>query len=212
MENENNTVINSPKKNVFFIILIVFSSVYIISSVLVGLIYFNAVVTTEGVLNLFSLFLFPSLFVLAIIGSAVIVFFIISIVKNKDNKKKVIVVLSLTIALSLIILVGSFVGTNAYFKEYSKWTKEKWENASDDHNYRGLLINSFIEQYNLTGFTKQQVLELLGNPDSKNNSTTDNSDLWIYNLGTYEDFIDPTTFEISFDEDEKVTSFTKVHH
>ncbi len=212
MENENKIVKSNSGKKVFLIILVILASVYIITSVLVGLIYFNAVVTTEGVLNLFSLLLFPSLFVLAIIGSAVIVFFILSMMKNRDNKKKVIVVLSLTIALSLIILVGSFVGTNAYFKEYSKWTKEKWENASDDHNYRGLLINSFVEQYDLTGLTKQQVQELLGAPDNKDYSLTDNSDLWLYNLGTYEDFIDPTTFEISFDEDKKVTSFTKVHH
>ena len=64
----------------------------------------------------------------------------------KTGKKKLIPSLISTIPVVVALAIGitGIVITNVQYNDYKTFTKEKWANASNNHDYRGLLIYSFF--------------------------------------------------------------------
>lgn len=127
----------------------------------------------------------------------------------KTGKKKLIPTLVSTIPLVVALIIGitGIVTTRIQYEDYKTFTTEKWMNAYKNHDYRGLLIYSFLDKYDISGYRELQVQELLGNPDWKNETNT-----WVYDLGYYKDYMDPTTFEITFNQNNNVVSYEVVPH
>ena len=127
----------------------------------------------------------------------------------KTGKKKLIPTLVSTSPLVVAIIIGitGIVTTRIQYEDYKTFTIEKWMNAYNNHDYRGLLIYSFLNKYDISGYSELQVQELLGNPDWKNETNT-----WVYDLGYYKDYMDPTTFEITFNQYNNVVSYEVVPH
>ena len=123
-----------------------------------------------------------------------------------------------TISVSLAVCLSGFIVTNSKYKNFAEFTVEKWADASNNHDYRGVMINSFLEKYNIMGYHTDAIEVLLGNPDCINNLNGETYSIhsdalcYIYDLGYYEDFMDPTTFEITFNSADCVVSWAKVHH
>lgn len=127
----------------------------------------------------------------------------------KTGKKKLIPTLVSTIPLVVALIIGitGIVTTRIQYEDYKTFTTEKWMNAYNNHDYRGLLIYSFLDKYDISGYRELQVQELLGNPDWENEANT-----WVYDLGYYKDYMDPTTFEITFNQNNNVVSYEVVPH
>ena len=127
----------------------------------------------------------------------------------KTGKKKLIPTLVSVVPLVVALIIGvtGIVTTRIQYEDYKTFTIEKWMNAYNNHDYRGLLIYSFLDKYDISGYRELQVQELLGNPDWKNETNT-----WVYDLGYYKDYMDPTTFDIRFPEQNIVTSYNVVSH
>lgn len=144
---------------------------------------------------------------LIVVGATSLVGYLLMTIKT-GKKKLIPTLVSLTpLTIATTIGVSSIITTKIQYNDYKTFTKEKWISANNNHDYRGLLIYSFLEQFDITGYSELQVQELLGNPDSKNETNT-----WVYDLGYYKDYMDPTTFDIRFSEQNIVTSYDVVPH
>lgn len=144
---------------------------------------------------------------LVVAGATSLVGYILMTAKTGKKKLIPILVTSIPLAIATTIGVTSIITTKILYSDYKTFTKEKWISSNNNHDYRGLLIYSFLEQYDITGYNELKVKELLGNPDWKNKTNT-----WVYDLGYYKDYMDPTTFDITFSEQNIVTSYDMVSH
>lgn len=97
-----------------------------------------------------------------------------------------------TLALPLVGLVTYRVMDNIEYRQYYRFTPEKW--AEMDANDRGRMIASFRHQYDIIGYDYTEVIALLGNPD-----TTSESEIF-YNIDDYGALIaiDPYYYAIEF--------------
>lgn len=138
----------------------------------------------------------------------------------KTGKKKLIPTLVSTIPLAVALIIGvtGIVTTRIQYEDYKTFTTEKWMNAENNHDYRGLLIYSFLDKYDISGYSLQETKDLLGTPDQVNEITLETYPpqyggvIYIYDLGYYKDYMDPTTFEITFNQYNNVVSYEVVPH
>ena len=80
------------------------------------------------------------------------------------------------------------------------------------------LFTLFLEQYDIKGKKLQEIDDLLGVPDQTRTITLElyppafGGTIYIYDLGYYKDYMDPTTFEITFNSYTVVVSYDIVGH
>lgn len=182
-----------------------------IIAIIIALVIYNQCRLTAGngffasfyvALSLLSIF-----FILIFIVVTSLIGFLLMVVKT--GKKKLIPTLTaIAPLLTALTITGSgILITRAQYNDYKTFTVERWAKAKDDHDYRGLLIDSFLEQYNITGYSELKVDELLGSPDWINETNT----IWNYGLGS-EGFHDTKIFEITYDSLHLVSSYRVFSH
>ncbi|MCR5457298.1 MAG: hypothetical protein K6F14_04420 [Clostridiales bacterium] len=174
-------------------------------------------------LDLTFIFIYWDLVIITLLGISMFVFYLVSTIKTEVKKTRCIVTVAIVLVLSIVAGTVGVLSINGSYEEYKTWTSEKWAEAKDNSDYRGLLSESFLEQYNLEELSGKQVEELLGEPDSKMPvkefdpkphayvSNTGN-ERWIYNVGYHYDFMDPSTFEIYIDSEDNVYKYEIVYH
>lgn len=138
----------------------------------------------------------------------------------KTGKKKLIPTLVSVVPLVVALIIGitGIVTARIQYEDYKTFTTEKWMNAYNNHDYRGLLIYSFLDKYDISGYSLQETKDLLGTPDQANEITLETYPpqyggvIYIYDLGYYKDYMDPTRFEITFNQNNNVVSYEVVPH
>ncbi len=98
-----------------------------------------------------------------------------------------------------IILIGFALKGNI---THEKFNSEKWKNwteTEEEWSLRWDMMNSLRNKHELTGKNKSEIIELLGEPDSKTESE------FGYYLGMAKHGIDVGNLTIKFDEKEKVS-------
>lgn len=120
-----------------------------------------------------------------------------------------IIGLTLGIGAGLYLLFVTLVVLEPDLTNYSNKTEfdsEKWQNWRESETGMSLrwnMIADLEDDYDLEGMTVKEILDLLGEPDSKSEIQ------WTYHLGMAGYGIDTGTLTITFDEG-KVKSF-KTH-
>lgn len=163
-------------------------------------------------------FLFIIIVSLIFVGITSIVGYLLMTIKT--GKKKLIPTLVSTVPLVVALIIGTtgIVTTRIQYEDYKTFTIEKWRNAYNNHDYRGLLIYSFLDKYDISGYSLQETKDLLGAPDQANKITLETYPpqyggvIYIYDLGYYKDYMDPTTFEITFNKNNNVVTYRVVSH
>ncbi len=82
--------------------------------------------------------------------------------------------------------------------EEKKFDSEKWKlwtESESSPNLRWKMCESLLKDYNLKGFNKQKIIELLGKPNNEMGS------VYYYSLGNVESGIDTGTMVIKFKND-----------
>lgn len=103
----------------------------------------------------------------------------------------------------------------SFIERYS-YTREKWALANVDE--RNVMIDSFLEQYDLYTFDEEMILYHLGEPyhliDTSNSRREDEFKglIYSYYLGYNRGFIDPVTFDIYIKPGELVSYYIFCHH
>ena len=155
---------------------------------------------------------------LILVGITSIVGYLLMTIKSGKKKLIPTLVSVVPLAVALIIGVTGIVTTRIQYEDYKSFTIEKWMNAYNNHDYRGLLIYSFLDKYDISGYSLQETKDLLGTPDQANEITLETYPpqyggvIYIYDLGYYKDYMDPTTFEITFSQNNNVVSYEVVPH
>lgn len=162
-------------------------------------------------------FLFIIIVSLIFVGITSLVGYLLMTIKT--GKKKLIPTLVSVVPLVVALIIGitGIVTTRIQYEDYKTFTVEKWMNAYNNHDYRGLLIYSFLDKYDISGYSLQETKDLLGTPDQANEITLETYPpqygvIYIYDLGYYKDYMDPTTFEITFNQNNNVVSYEVVSH
>ena len=217
-ELEDDLIIEKKAKNEKIVLFTstICGGLLVILSVFIVVLYNKAKFLTSG-LNLYASFVRVIFIFLIILGVILVCTFIISLVKHNCRKSHLAIFLS-SISFSLVICLSGYFVINSQYKQYAEFTIEKWANAINNHDYRGLMYYSFIDKYNIIGFTTDEVEELLGKPDGisvdfgQTSLTLNEEKRYVYDLGFYDDYIDPTTFEIAFNSNNLVVRWDKIHH
>src|SRR5690554_6050821 len=103
----------------------------------------------------------------------------------------------------MIILIGFALKGNITHEEFDseKWKNWTESNSEDDWSLRWDMMNSLRNNQKLKGKTKTEIIELLGKPSRKDDST------FSYNLGPSKRGINYGYLELYFNENEVVTDF-----
>lgn len=163
-------------------------------------------------------FLFIIIVSLIFVGITSITGYLLMTIKTGKKKLKPTLVSTIPLVVALIIGITGIVTTRIQYEDYKTFTIEKWMNAYNNHDYRGLLIYSFLDKYDISGYSLQETKDLLGTPDQTNEITLETYPpqyggvIYIYDLGYYKDYMDPTTFEITFNQNNHVVSYEVVSH
>jgi|GEM_PF-1164112 len=143
---------------------------------------------------------------LLLVGALGLVGYLLMIIKTGEKKT---VPTLLSISGTVVALVIGTIGisvTRAQFEEYKTFTPEKWAAAAKDPDYRGLLVSSFLEQYDVKGCGSDEVSSLLGPANHINEFVLETDPPqyggmeWIYDLGFYRDYMDASFLEITFSQ------------
>lgn len=199
---------NSKNNKIVLLISSIGGALLVILSIIAVVLYHKGKISTSA-FNLSLTIVLVIFIILLLIGITLITTFVVSMIKHTCHKQYCIIFLS-TLIVSLSICFSGYFITKAQYKDYAEFTVEKWANASNNHSYRGVMFNSFTAKYNIIGYHTDAVEVLLGNPDSKN--ILNDGQCYVYDLGFYEDFMDSTTFEITFNNADCVVNWIKVHH
>ena len=108
------------------------------------------------------------------------------------------------ISICLLVLLGnSGCGFNKFWRNYEQkpFDSQKWRDG--DALERGTMIVDLLKKRTINGKTKDEVLELLGEPDKR--STADASEIWHYNVELAGE--NPTqSFPVTFDKNGKAAT------
>ena len=199
-----------------FIIALVCGVIFVIGAV-IGSIFYNQMKLTVSFSEALKAmaFLFIVIASLIVVGLVAIAGYLLMTIKTSKKKLIPTLVAAIPFVVAQIIGIAGFVTTRIQYEDYKTFTKEKWMNAYNNHDYRGLLIYSFLDKYDISGYSLQETKDLLGTPDWTNEITLEtnppqNGVIYVYDLGYYKDYIDPTTFEITFNQDNNVVSYRVV--
>jgi hypothetical protein len=113
------------------------------------------------------------------------------------QKKILIIALSIIAVLFVAVLLRNEF-TNKSF-DSAKW--KNWEESEASPSERWEMINSLQENQKLIGKTKNEIIDLLGTPDKKDNVT------FIYYLGYTKKGINTANLEVLFNEKDIVSNF-----
>ena len=209
MEDKDDTIIKRTKRPLIGFIISITSGVIFITAIVIASIFYNQMRLSVSLSDTLKAMGMLAIIIvsLVIIGTTSLVGYLLMTIRTGRKKLIPTLVVTIPLAIAMTIGVAGIITFNIRYKDYKTFTKEKWINASDNHDYRGLLIYSFLEQYDIIGYGKLQVEELLGNPDWENNTN-----IWVYDLGYYKDYMDPTTFEITFNQLNVVSIYDVVSH
>jgi len=115
---------------------------------------------------------------------------------------------SFLIALISVLVVGSAASVlpiEIKYHDLRTYSREQWLNSNP--YYRGMMIDSFIEQVDLVGASADSVVYYLGEPLEKVESEQVNQALeYHYDLGFYFDYMDPTIYVVTLNETNIVVS------
>ncbi|RZF62340.1 hypothetical protein [Sphingobacterium corticibacterium] len=100
-----------------------------------------------------------------------------------------------------IILIGFLVKGHITYEPFDSEKWKNWIETEETWFLRWDMMNSLRHSHNLKGKTKMEIIELLGEPESKINNN------FYYHLGAARRGIDIGTLTIKFDETEKVIEF-----
>lgn len=209
MEDKDDTIIKRAKRPLIGFIISITSGVIFIAAIVIASIFYNQMRLSVSLSDTLKAMGMLAIIIvsLVIIGTTSLVGYLLMTIRTGRKKLFPTLVVTIPLAIAMTIGVAGIITFNIRYKDYKTFTKEKWINASDNHDYRGLLIYSFLEQYDIIGYGKLQVEELLGNPDWENDTN-----IWVYDLGYYKDYMDPTTFEITFNQLNVVSIYDVVSH
>jgi len=87
---------------------------------------------------------------------------------------------------------------------HEKFSSDKWKNWTESEaewSLRWDMMNSLRNNYELMGMTKEEIIELLGKPETRTKTE------FKYYLGMAKKGIDTGTLTIKFDETEKVINY-----
>ena len=217
--NDDEEIKKTKRSIVGFIITLVCGVIFVIA-VTVASIFYNKMklsVSFSNSLKAIGLLVFI-IVSLIFVGITSLVGYLLMTIKT--GKKKLIPTLVSVVPLVVALIIGitGIVTTRIEYEDYKTFTIEKWMNAYNNHDYRGLLIYSFLEKYDISGYNLQEIKDLLGAPDQANEITLETYPpqyggvIYIYDLGYYKDYMDPTTFEITFSQNNNVVSYEVVSH
>ena len=206
--NNDEEIKKTKRPIVGFIITLVCGVIFVIAATVASIFYNKMKLSVSFSDSLKAIGLLALIIVsLIFVGITSLVGYLLMTIKTGKKKLIPTLVSVVPLVVALIIGVTGIVTTRIQYEDYKTFTTEKWMNAYNNHDYRGLLIYSFLDKYDISGYRELQVQELLGNPDWKNETNT-----WVYDLGYYKDYMDPTTFEITFNQNNNVVSYEVVPH
>lgn len=116
------------------------------------------------------------------------------------SKNKILIFSVITIGL-FIVLYLMFSNTNKKF-DSKEW--KEWKETESTLSLRYDMIKDLKNHYNLIGQSKEQIVELLGEPDTAFNHC------YYYNLGYSRHGIDTGTLIIVFNNNNTVASFSVI--
>lgn len=101
----------------------------------------------------------------------------------------------------ILILIGFGLKGRITHEEFSSDKWKNWEESEAEWSLRWDMMNSLRNSYELKGMTKDQILELLGEPETNNKTE------FSYYLGMAKRGIDIGTLTIKFNENGKVMDY-----
>jgi len=104
----------------------------------------------------------------------------------------------------VIILIGFVLKGNIVHEEFESEKWKNWTESETEWSLRWDMMNSLRNNNELKGKTKIEIIELLGNPETKSDSE------FGYYLGMAKHGIDTGHLTIYFDQNKKVMNI-KVH-
>ena len=217
--NDDEEIKKTKRPIVGFIITLVCGVIFVITATIASIFYNQMKLSVSFSDSLKAMGLLALIIVsLILVGITSLVGFLLMTIKT--GKKKLIPTLVSVVPLVVALIIGitGIVTTRIQYEDYKTFTTEKWMKAENNHDYRGLLIYSFLDKYDISGYSLQQTKDLLGTPDQANEMTLETYPpqyggvIYIYDLGYYKDYMDPTTFEITFNQNNNVVSYEVVPH
>ena len=217
--NDDEEIKKTKRPIVGFIITLVCGVIFVITATIASIFYNQMKLSVSFSDSLKAMGLLALIIVsLILVGITSLVGYLLMTIKT--GKKKLIPTLVSVVPLVVALIIGitGIVTTRIQYEDYKTFTVEKWMNANNNHDYRGLLIYSFLDKYDISGYSLQQTKDLLGTPDQANEMTLETYPpqyggvIYIYDLGYYKDYMDPTTFEITFSQNNNVVSYEVVPH
>ena len=168
MEDKDDTIIKRTKRPLIGFIISITSGVIFITATVIASIFYNQMRLSVSLSDTLKAMGMLAIIIvsLVIIGTTSLVGYLLMTIRTGRKKLFPTLVVTIPLAIAMTIGVAGIITFNIRYKDYKTFTKEKWINASDNHDYRGLLIYSFLEQYDIIGYGKLQVEELLGHEKS----------------------------------------------
>ncbi|WP_008637268.1 hypothetical protein [Bizionia argentinensis] len=104
--------------------------------------------------------------------------------------------------IGMIILIGFALKGNITHERFNSEKWKNWTESETEWSLRWDMMNSLRKTHELNGKTQTQIIELLGEPESKTNSE------FRYYLGYSKRGINTGSLTIKFSENRKVTDFS----
>ena len=210
---------NTKRTKVGLVITIVSGAIFFIGTI-VTIVFYSKLKFTVSSAESLKLFILLLIIIISLVlfGVALLVGYLLAIIKTSKKRLVPTLIFIAPIAASFLIGVSGVIAAKVQYNDFKTFTSEKWINASNNHYYRGLLVYSFLEQYDIRGNSIQKVKNLLGTPDQIREITLYSEPpqyggvIYIYDLGYYKNYMDPTTFEITFNQTNNVVSYNVFTH
>jgi hypothetical protein len=106
---------------------------------------------------------------------------------------------------SLLILIGFAIKGNITHEQFDSEKWKNWTESESEWSLRWDMMNSLRNNHELRGKSKTEIIELLGIPETKNESE------FGYYLGMAKHGIDTGHLTIKFDKNGKVIEFNVRH-
>lgn len=105
------------------------------------------------------------------------------------------------LTVGILILIGFGLKGRITHEKFSSDKWKNWEETESEWSLRWDMMNSLRNNYELNGMTKDEIIELLGEPESQHQNE------FSYYLGMAKRGIDIGTLTIKFNEEGKVTNY-----
>lgn len=170
--NDDEEIKKTKRPIVGFIITLVCGVIFVIAAAIASIFYNQMKLSVSFSNSLKAMaFLLIIIFSLIFVGITSIAGYLLMTIKTGKKKLMPILVSTIPLVFALIIGITGIVTTRIQYENYKTFTIEKWMNAYNNHDYRGLLIYSFLDKYDISGYSLQETKDLLGTPDQANEIT-----------------------------------------